>query len=152
MLKEVLASILWLAPFLGETTAANYGALITAESDQRGIDPLLVVALTHRESRWNKRLVSNGNYGLMQVRVSKTTNPHLRGREHVLFDPRRNIREGLKLLLQWKRYHEKPGPHCHSGKHFWTAHYQWGGKVLDPGSGKRVRTLYLKLVRLFRER
>jgi hypothetical protein len=152
MLAVVLQAILWLAPFLGPATSASYARLIVREASARDIDPLVVVALAHRESRWNAKLVSKKNYGLLQVRVSETTNPHLRGREHVLLDPERNIREGLKLLKMWKRYHDKPGPHCRPGRHFWTAHYQWGGWVGNRDSGDRVYRLYQQIVRRFRGR
>jgi hypothetical protein len=132
-----------LAP-LPHATAKRYARWIHRGATRSRIDPLVVVALIHRESRWKWWLVSKKNHGLLQVRVSSTTNPRLRGREHVLLRPRRNIREGLRLLRMWKRYHERV---CgEDSSHFWTSHYQWGHRVGDRGSGERVFRLYSRLV------
>jgi hypothetical protein len=108
---------------------------------------LLVVALIYKESRFSRTCVSKKNHGLLQVRVSHTTNSDLLGREHLLRVPRINLHRGLRLLYYWKKYHERT---CTPGDHFWTAHYQWGNIVRDPGSGDRVRKLYKTLVERFR--
>jgi hypothetical protein len=110
---------------------------------------LLVVALVYRESRFSRTTVSKKNHGLMQVRVSSTTNADLLGREHLLRVPKVNFHRGLRLLSFWRGYHDRT---CTSNRHFWTAHYQWGSVVRNPGSGERVRKLYVTLVEKFRKK
>ena len=145
--REVRRAIDWLAPHVHAYRRAQYSRFIYRKATARKIDPLLVVALIYKESRFSRTTVSKKNYGLMQVRVSRTTNADLLGREHLLHVPKVNLHRGLRLLSFWKRYHEKT---CTSNKHFWTSHYQWGSVVRDPGSGERVRKLYNTLVERFR--
>lgn len=108
------------------------------------IDPYLAAALIQRESQWRVSAYSDGNYGLGQVRVSKTVNAHLLGREHVLYDPKVNIRYTVKMLSWWRRWHRD---HCGvRSEHWWWGHYQWGRRVKSAGSGDRVHHEYLRLL------
>jgi hypothetical protein len=126
-------ALILLCPHLG-FASAHYASLIERHCGSRGLDPLLVAALIYRESRCHARAYSQGNWGLLQVRVSHTTNPELRGREHVLWSPERNLRRGCQMLSYWKRYHERRG--CKG--HRWWAHWQWGKRVRSSGSSRRV--------------
>ncbi len=146
--REVRRAIQWVVPHLHAQRVRQYSKLIYAKATKKGIDPLLVVALIFKESRFSRTCASKKNYGLMQVHVSVTTNPDLLGREHLLRIPRVNLHRGLRLLSFWKRYHDKT---CTSNRHFWTSHYQHGCRVSDPGSGERVRKLYITLVEKFRK-
>jgi len=146
--KALIAAILWVAPYVGPPRAESYAQLIHAEATRGGIDPLLIVALVYKESRFRPGSYKARNYGLMQVRVSASVNPDLIGREKLLFNPRFNIKRGMRMARMWKRYHERT---CGDDSgHPWNSHYQWGRKVGDPGSGERVRALYRKLVERFR--
>jgi hypothetical protein len=147
-MKALIAAILWLAPYIGQHRADTYARMIHAHGKRADIDGMLIVALTHKESRFRRWAYKSKNYGLMQVRVSASVNADLIGRERLLFVPRINFSRGMRLARMWKRYHEK---HCgNDAGHYWHSHYQHGRHVSDPGSGERVRALYRKLVSRFR--
>jgi hypothetical protein len=130
------AAAILLLSSLSPATAERYARLIDAEATRHQLNPLLMVALIHRESRFQRRAYSRGNWGLFQVRVSHTTNRHLVGNEHVLFSPRVNIRIGAAMLAYWRRYHRR---YCAGRKpHHWWSHYQHGRVVRDRRSGDRV--------------
>jgi hypothetical protein len=126
---------------LSENKAQVYAGLITRHSRVNDIDPYLVAALIHRESRWNSNAVSKRNYGLMQIRVSRTTHARFIGQEQSTLNAETNIRLGVSLLAFWKRFHITK---CKSDKHHWWSHYQWGVSVKDPGSGNRVAKEYAR--------
>jgi soluble lytic murein transglycosylase-like protein len=145
-MKVVLAAILWLAPQLGHETAEDYAGLITGYAEKYEVDPLLVVAIIHTESRFNSRAKSKtGDHGLMQVHVSVTTYKRYLGREHLLLEPKRNIRLGIRLLRQWKDYHERT---C-TGRHPFWAHYGWGVHVPRKRGVRSVDELYHVLLARF---
>lgn len=148
----VLAAILWLAPQLGADTAEVYAGLIAGHAEDAQVDPLLVVAIIHLESRFNPKAKSKTNdRGLMQVHVSATTYKRYRGREHLLFDPDRNILLGVRLLKAWKAYHERT---CGHNGHPWWIHYNHGVRVITKGEralyGDKVNAVYQVLQTRFK--
>lgn len=138
---RIFLAIIYLAPNLPTRTVSKYAETIYTESKRRGIDPLLVVAKIQRETggTWNPRAYSKKNYGLMQVRVSDTTNVNYIGRETELFPVQRNIQVGVRMLRHWRWYHHTI---CRSSRHPWWSHYQWGAIVGNSGSGERVGEVY----------
>ena len=147
----LLAAILFLAPHVGHDQAKIYGAVIQREAARYGIDPLLVVAVIDRETggSWNPKARSRTNdFGLMQVHVSVTTYSGYLRRPERLFNPKVNIRLGVRLLGMWQQYHRS---NCPKDSHPWWSHYQHGVKVTDRGaSGKRVGRVYSLLLRQLR--
>jgi soluble lytic murein transglycosylase-like protein len=86
----------------------------------------VVFETIERESMYVVRATSgHGDYGLMQVRVSRNQLRRFLGREYLLYDTWTNIKYGCYMLAHWKRYHET---HC-GGKHNWKLHYKYGGKI-----------------------
>jgi soluble lytic murein transglycosylase-like protein len=73
---------MWLLPVLSQSTAERYTDLILQNAERNKLDPFLVSAIIRVEShgRW-WAMSGKGDYGLMQCRVSKTTNPEYIGRE-----------------------------------------------------------------------
>lgn len=139
-MKIVLAAILWLAPHLGAERAELYAGLVTGHAEDAKIDPLLVVAIIHIESRFKATAKSKTrDHGLMQVHVSKTTYKRYLGREHLLYDPDRNIRLGIRLLKIWSDYHSRS---CAGATHPYWAHYKYGTWIPRARKGKRVDALY----------
>jgi hypothetical protein len=131
-----------------KATAKKYAMLVSRYSIRASIDPFFLAALIYKESRWNPRAVSGGNYGLMQLRVSKTTHAQWLGRESKLFNPELNVKLGVRLLVYWRRHHSK---HCVQKSHYWWSHYQWGAIVKNTGSGNRVWKEYLRYKRVKRD-
>lgn len=145
-MSTVLSAILWAAPFLSQGTAEMYAEHIYKRAVEQRIHPLLVVALTTRESRFRKDTIAGKNYGLMQVRVSKHVHREFLGQERYVLWPRFNIYLGVSMLAYWRGYHRR---HCKNDDHPWWSHYQHGKKVNDPKSGLRVKKLFLELKRKF---
>jgi hypothetical protein len=131
---------------LSPATAAQLADTIDRHAARHHIDPLLIVALVHRESRFSRKARSGKNFGLMQVRVSKTNYPWLLRQEYLLYNPRVNIRLGVKLLAFWRWYCLT---RCRHGKtpHQYWAHFQWGRKVKSNASAARVAETYGRLKR-----
>lgn len=116
-------------------------AVVKQYAHKYKIDTRLITALIYRESRGKVRARSGKNFGLMQVRVSRTTNPKYLGKEWRVFDVRTNIKLGTRLLNIWRNYHQR---NCHGGDHWWWSHYQWGKVVRNSGSGDRVLIQYAR--------
>lgn len=136
----VLAAILWLAPQLGRELAEDYAGLIAGYAEDAKVDPLLVVAIIHTESRFTASARSKTmDHGLMQVHVSKTTYKRYLGREHLLLEPKRNIRLGTRLLKHWKNYHERT---CIGSHHPFWSHYKYGRRIPRNRKGRQVDELY----------
>jgi soluble lytic murein transglycosylase-like protein len=74
------------------------------------------------------------SWGLLQLRVSASTNTHWAGRERQLLDPVTNLRIGTRQLKRWRRFHRS---RCR-GDHPWWSHWQWGVRVRSAASGRRV--------------
>lgn len=118
-------------------TARRYAKLLIKNGSKHGLDPYLLAALIHKESKWNPRAVSQQNYGLMQLRVSKTIHARYLGREQKFFNPALNIKLGARLLSMWRKYCQKRCKQKPCGHHWWS-HYQWGCMVKTSNSGNRV--------------
>lgn len=145
MLYWISAVILWLSPYQSHTTVAKYADLVAFESKWYKIDPLLVLAFIQVESGWNTRKKSITNdYGLMQVHVARIGSARFYGHEKELYNPRVNIREGVRILAMWKQFHEK---YCKDEDHPFWAHNKWGRKVKT--YTPRVDALYARLTRKF---
>ena len=80
------------------TPAANpIGQVIAQVSQEQGVDPLLVHAVIHAESRYNKYAISpKGAEGLMQLIPSTARQMGV----HNSFDTRQNVEGGVKYLRQ----------------------------------------------------
>lgn len=147
----ILAAIFWLAPQLPQTTCLKYAHIIRREAARRAVDPFIIVAIVHVESSWNPRAQSpTQDWGLGQIHVSTTTNPRLRGREQLLFDPATNIYYAAKMMAMWRSWHERACRRKH--KHPWWSHYQYGYRVRNLMWTNKVRDLYHELARRFRPR
>lgn len=107
-------------------SSRQWARWIAVESQRYDIPAEMVAAVITVESRWSPRAKSvTHDFGLGQIHVSSTNYPEFRGREHLLFDPRINIRYTAKTLRMWKNYHDRA---CGVG-HPWWAHYKWGYRV-----------------------
>lgn len=68
-LVAVLTAILFCRPTMPQTTATVYAKIVVERSAKLGIDPLFVVAVVDRESRWQEWAINpkSGARGLGQV-------------------------------------------------------------------------------------
>jgi soluble lytic murein transglycosylase-like protein len=129
--------------------ASRYSTLVEKWSARRGLDKLLVAAVIHKETggSWNPRAKSRTNdHGLMQLHVGRHTRSKFIGKEHLLYNPNRNIKLGTRAMRFWKRHHKLK---CQGNNHHWLLHYNQGRRVSTKGwvggYAKRVLIIYRKL-------
>jgi hypothetical protein len=134
----LISAILYLSPGMPHETVKHYADLIHFEAKWYRVDPMVVLAVIQIESGWKAKLRSVTNdYGLMQVHVARHGSADFYRREKELYDPRVNIREGIRILAMWREYHTT---WCH-GPHAYWAHYKWGLKVKNDDHARRVKAL-----------
>jgi soluble lytic murein transglycosylase-like protein len=76
----------------------NIQALIAKHAAAYGVPELLVRRVIHRESRGNPRVISKGNYGLMQIRLGTARAMGYRGGAQGLLDADTNMTYAVKYL------------------------------------------------------
>ena len=147
MVEIVFAVILWLAPATSDDEARVFAQHIVEQGEHWSIDPLLIAAEIHLETRdWNPRAVGPTNdYCLMQLHVCKNSNSDFVGREKELFDPAVCIARGVKQLNWWRWFHKRK---CDDPQeHPWWSHYKWGRVVRDKEYGQKVGRIYRRIKR-----
>lgn len=102
--------------------------IVREEARRYGLDPLLVAAVIYRESRFKNRTCYRGSHGLMQIQLyekgKRTCRATMaRAKALGLYDPRKNIRHGLRLMRWWRSWWELH--HKNDGYH-WLLHYNQG--------------------------
>lgn len=123
-MRAVLAAILLLQG-MPQHRAKTYASAIMQESKRYRFDPLLVVSVVYHESRFNQTACTTGSHGLMQVQLKPRSCEKTRAtaRAQGLYQPKINIRRGLKLMAWWRNWCLK---HHKGHKHHWLLHYNQG--------------------------
>jgi len=108
---------------LFDPAGVEFAPVIAAQSAKYDVDPLIVVAVMWKESRFNKEACYRGSHGLMQIQLrgrscEKTV---VQARSLKLYDPEENIRRGVEAMRSWRNW-------CRSQKHdhHWLYHYNQG--------------------------
>ena len=81
-----------------EGASSVYGGVIAAQAQANGVPVSLVHRVIMRESRYNARAVSAGNYGLMQIRLGTARALGYRGSAEGLLDPATNLTYAIRYL------------------------------------------------------
>ena len=81
-----------------DSNGNNYDALIARHAAANGVPEALVRRVIRRESRGNARAVSNGNYGLMQIRLGTARGMGYSGSAAGLLDADTNMTYAVKYL------------------------------------------------------
>jgi hypothetical protein len=89
-------ALLALAPDAGAQSERD--ALIAKHASVNGVPESLVRRVIHIESRGNPRVVSKGNYGLMQIRLGTARAMGYSGTAQGLLDPDTNMTYAVKYL------------------------------------------------------
>ena len=82
----------------GGAVAGPHDALIAKHSAAYGVPETLVRRVIHIESKGNARVVSKGNYGLMQIRLGTAKSMGYRGTADGLLDADTNMTYAVKYL------------------------------------------------------
>lgn len=99
--------------------------IVRAEAKKFGFDPLLVAAVIQKESKFRNGTCFRGSHGLMQIQLGKRSCKATmkQAQSQGLYDPRMNIRRGLRLMRWWRSWWKKH--HSRDGYH-WLLHYNQG--------------------------
>ncbi|HWV54801.1 transglycosylase SLT domain-containing protein [Pseudorhodoplanes sp.] len=82
----------------GANANEAYSALVHSHAAAHGLPPSLVHRVIMRESRYNPRAVSKGNYGMMQIRLGTARAMGYTGSAAGLLDPNTNMTYAVKYL------------------------------------------------------
>jgi soluble lytic murein transglycosylase-like protein len=87
-----------LIPMSGASANEAYSALVHRHAAAHGLPPSLVHRVIMRESRYNPRAVSKGNYGIMQIRLGTARAMGYGGGAAGLLDANTNMTYAVKYL------------------------------------------------------
>ena len=116
----------------------NIQALIAKHAAAYGVPELLIRRVIHRESRGNPRVISKGNYGLMQIRLGTARAMGYRGGTQGLLDADTNMTYAVKYLAN--AYKVAGGNHdravaLYAGGYYYAAKAKGMLKDVDPNAG-----------------
>lgn len=77
---------------------ADYEAMVASHAAANGVPPELVHRVIVRESKYNPRAVSKGNYGMMQIKLATARGLGYTGTAQGLLDPDTNLTYAVKYL------------------------------------------------------
>lgn len=146
--------ILVLIVYMSPPDAFAIAPIIEEESERGGVDPLLVSAIIQKESTFKSKACYRGAHGLMQIQTkSRSCSKRARRKVAHLYDPRKNIRLGIRFM-KWAKSYCKRKRHR---RHHWLLHYNQGAIVTTRGRAggyaRRVLKIYrrMKMIKKNRE-
>ena len=98
MWASVAPGALALMALTGSAIAGPHDALITKHASTYGVPESLVRRVIHIESKGNPRVISKGNYGLMQIRLGTAQSMGYHGTAEGLLDADTNMTYAVKYL------------------------------------------------------
>ncbi|HEX7791517.1 MAG TPA: transglycosylase SLT domain-containing protein [Afipia sp.] len=98
---------------------ANYEQMVASHAAANGVPAELVHRVIVRESRYNPRAVSKGNYGMMQIKLATARGLGYTGTAQGLLDPETNLTYAVKYLAGAYR--------AANGNHIRAVSYYAGG-------------------------
>ena len=105
--------------------SSAYDGLIATHAAANGVPQALVHRVMMRESRGNARIVSRGNYGLMQIRLQTARGMGYNGSADGLLDPNTNLTYAVKYLAGALR---AAGGNHDRAIHYYTTGYYYAAK------------------------
>ncbi len=118
----------------------NLDALIAKHAAANNLPEDLVRRIIKRESGGNPRVISNGNYGLMQIRLGTARAMGYRGSAAGLLDADTNMTYAVKYLAG---AYQAAGGNANRTVHYYAAGYYYAAKSkarLDKSNGNSLNT------------
>ncbi len=100
---------------------AEYDSMIASHAAANGVPAELVHRVIVRESRYNARAVSKGNYGMMQIRLGTARALGYTGSAQGLLDPNTNLTYAVKYLAG--AYRTAGGNHAQAVRYYASGYY-----------------------------
>jgi soluble lytic murein transglycosylase-like protein len=105
--------------------SGNLDALIASHAAANGVPESLVRRVIRRESGGNPRVISAGNYGLMQIRLGTARAMGYQGSAAGLLDPNTNMTYAVKYLAGAYR---AAGGNADRAVHYYASGYYYAAK------------------------
>ncbi len=96
LLAAAAATIMMIHP--ASAQRANYESMVASHAAANGVPPELVHRVIVRESKYNPRAISKGNYGMMQIKLATARGLGYTGTAEGLLDPDTNLTYAVKYL------------------------------------------------------
>ena len=128
LLAAAAATMMMIHP--ASAQRANYESLVASHAAANGVPPELVHRVIVRESKYNPRAVSKGNYGMMQIKLATARGLGYTGTAQGLLDPETNMTYAVKYLAG---AYQAAGGNYDRAVHYYAAGYY--------GATKRQRTM-----------
>ena len=103
----------------------NYEAMVAMHAAANGVPVSLVHRVIMRESRYNPRAVSHGNYGMMQIKLATARSMGYTGSAEGLLDANTNLTYAVKYLAG--AYRVARG-NVSQAVHYYAAGYYYAAK------------------------
>lgn len=100
---------------------AQYQSMVESHAAANGLPPALVHRVIMRESRYNPRAVSRGNYGMMQIKLQTARGLGYTGTAQGLLDPETNLTYAVKYLAG--AYRAAGGNHDRAVRYYASGYY-----------------------------
>ncbi|OQW60514.1 MAG: lytic transglycosylase [Proteobacteria bacterium SG_bin9] len=100
---------------------SEYDSMIASHAAANGVPADLVHRVIVRESRYNARAVSKGNYGMMQIRLGTARALGYTGSAQGLLDPNTNLTYAVKYLAG--AYRTAGGNHAQAMRYYSSGYY-----------------------------
>jgi soluble lytic murein transglycosylase-like protein len=132
-----VAAVLVIVPAVSAfAQSSQYDALIARHAAANGVPESLVRRVIMRESRYNHRAVSKGNYGLMQIRLGTARGLGYRGTAAGLLDPDTNMTYAVRYLAG--AYRAAGGNHDRAVAYYQSGYYGKGQSARVPRRARAV--------------
>lgn len=116
---------------------AAYQAMVARHAAANGLPASLVHRVIMRESRYNPRAVSKGNYGMMQIRLGTARAMGYKGSAAGLLDPEVNMTYAVKYLAG--AYRAGGGNHDRAVRNYAGGYYyQAKAQGFSPYTGEPI--------------
>jgi len=119
LLAAAAATIMMIHP--ASAQRANYESMVASHAAANGVPPELVHRVIVRESKYNPRAVSKGNYGMMQIKLATARGVGYTGTAQGLLDPDTNLRYGVRYLAG--AYRTANGHHGRAVSYYASGYY-----------------------------
>src|SRR5471030_2084472 len=103
----------------------EYSSTVASHAAANGVPAELVHRVIMRESRYQPRAISKGNYGMMQIRLGTARGMGYTGTAQGLLDPETNLTYAVKYLAGAYR---AAGGNADRAVHYYAAGYYGVGK------------------------
>ena len=104
---------------------STYQGMAAMHAAANGVPLSLVHRVIMRESRYNPRAVSKGNYGMMQIRLQTARGLGYTGTAEGLLDPNTNLTYAVKYLAG---AYQAAGGNYDRAVHYYAAGYYYAAK------------------------